>query len=77
MVVVPARQPISQACRYDNPMPELTLSPSQAFMNSATGEPLKKLNDELKWCHDMSGELTGPGGPDASGREHLHPPGGP
>jgi hypothetical protein len=25
--------------RYDNPMPELTLSPSQGSMNSATGLP--------------------------------------
>ncbi len=26
------------ACRYDNPMPELTLSPSQGSMNSAAGQ---------------------------------------
>jgi len=31
---------------------------------------------EPKWHHDMSGEHTGQGGPDASG-EHLHLPGGP
>jgi hypothetical protein len=36
-VVVPARQPCSLACRYDNPMQELTLSPSQGSMNWATG----------------------------------------
>ncbi len=30
-----AMQPLS--CRYDNPTPELTLSPSQGSMNSATG----------------------------------------
>ncbi len=35
-VFVPARQPCSLACRYDNPMPELALSPSQGSMNSAT-----------------------------------------
>jgi hypothetical protein len=38
-VDVPARQQCSLACRYDNPMPELTLSPSQGSMNSATGSP--------------------------------------
>ncbi len=35
-IVVSARQPCSLACRYDNPMPELTLFPSQGSMNSAT-----------------------------------------
>ncbi len=30
--------PCSLACRYDNPMPESTLSPSQRSMNSATGK---------------------------------------
>jgi hypothetical protein len=30
------RQPRSLACRYENPMPELTLSPCQRSMNSAT-----------------------------------------
>jgi hypothetical protein len=34
-VVIPARQPCSLACRCDNPMPELTLSPSQGSRNSA------------------------------------------
>jgi hypothetical protein len=34
-VVVPARQPCSQAWRYDNPMTELTLSYSQESMNLA------------------------------------------
>jgi hypothetical protein len=36
----PARQPMlpcSLAGRYDNPMPELTLSPQSGSMNSATG----------------------------------------
>jgi hypothetical protein len=35
-VVVPARQATWLAGRYDNPMPESTLSPSQGPMNSAT-----------------------------------------
>jgi hypothetical protein len=48
-VVVPTRQPYSLACRYNNPMPELTLSPSQGSMNSATeGE---------HWVHDSSSDL--------------------
>ncbi len=36
---VPARHPMysSLAGRYDNPMPELTLSPQSGSMNSATG----------------------------------------
>ncbi len=37
---------------------------------------LMKLSNEPKWRHYMSGEHTGPGGPDASGSEHLHHPGG-
>jgi hypothetical protein len=36
-VVVPARQATWMAGRYENPLPELTLSPSQGSMNSATG----------------------------------------
>ena len=35
-VVVPARQSTWLAGRYNNPMPELILSPSQGSMNSAT-----------------------------------------
>ncbi len=34
--LVPARQAPGLAGRYNNPMPELTLSPSQGSMNSAT-----------------------------------------
>ncbi len=37
-VVEPARRPCSLACRYNNPIAGLTLSPSQRFMNSATGD---------------------------------------
>ncbi len=36
-VVVSARQTCSLVCRQDNPMPELTLSPSYGSLNSATG----------------------------------------
>jgi hypothetical protein len=36
-VVVPASQATWLAGRYVNPMPESTLSPSQGFINSATG----------------------------------------
>ncbi len=32
--------PSSQVCRYDNPVPELTLSPSQGSINSATARLL-------------------------------------
>jgi hypothetical protein len=36
MVDIPARQATWLAGRYDNPMPELTLSPQSGTMNSAT-----------------------------------------
>ncbi len=35
-VVVPARQATWLAGRYENPMPELTLSPSHGYINSVT-----------------------------------------
>jgi hypothetical protein len=41
MYVVPARQATWLAGRYDNPMSELTLSPSQGSMNSATEHIVK------------------------------------
>jgi hypothetical protein len=47
--VVPARQPCSLTCRYDNPMPKLTLSPSQGSMNSATG-----FSSGLAYIQDMA-----------------------
>jgi hypothetical protein len=43
-VVVPARQLRSLACRYANNVPELTLSPFQGSMNSATDLQNTKLS---------------------------------
>jgi hypothetical protein len=47
-----------------------------AFLGLWRTFELKKRINELKWCHDMSGEHTGPGRPIASGEEPLHLPGG-
>ncbi len=60
-VVVPARQsmkPGAVAGRYENPMPELTLSPQSGTLNSDTGECILLLYNQLDTQRAITGLLT-------------------